>query len=175
MGWDRVILLFNEAIGDFPTDLPFDFIQNRANPYQYAESDSSSKCDDLSDFLEAAIKAVLDSNPKRPAELKGLSREKIEHDHDVENMRWLMQTLHLPTLQQHIENLPHMISDKALWFHENFHGVVSNSLFSVMIRCLGMQSINSTRAGLRRWPIITSIMRHRAARRTYSATQATCH
>ncbi|MGX9146446.1 hypothetical protein [Mesorhizobium sp. 128a] len=131
LGWDRVILLFNEAIGDFPTDLPFDFIQNRANPYQYAESDSSSKCDDLSDFLEAAIKAVLDSNPKRPAELKGLSREKIEHDHDIENMRWLMETLHLPTLQQHIENLPHMISDKALWFHENFHGVVSNSLFSV--------------------------------------------
>jgi hypothetical protein len=131
LGWDRVILLFNGAIGQFPADLPFDFIQNRASPYYYAESDSSSKRDELSALLETAIKAVLDKNPKRPAELKGLTREKIEHDHDVENMRWLMKALHLPTLQEHIEELPHTISNKALWFFENFRGVVDNSLFSV--------------------------------------------
>lgn len=131
LGWDRVILLFNGAIGKFPDDLPFDFIQNRASPYEYGPSDPVSKRDGLSAFLEVAIKAVLDKNPKRPAELRGLTREKIEHDHDVENMRWLMESLHLPTLQEHIEQLPHVISDRALWFYENFRGVVASSLFSV--------------------------------------------
>lgn len=131
LGWDRIILLFNTAIGDFPADLPFDFAQNRASPYSYALTDPSTKRDDLSKLLEVALKAIFDKNPKRPAELKGLSREKIEHDHDVENMRWLMDTLHLPTLQQHIEELPHMITDKAIWFFENFRGVAENSLFSV--------------------------------------------
>jgi hypothetical protein len=131
LGWDRVVLLFNTAFGQFPTDLPFDFIQNRASPYHYEESEPSSKRDELSRFLETAIKAVLDKNPKRPAELKGLSREKVEHDHDVENMRWLMEALHIPTLQSHIEELPHLISDKALWFFENFRGVAANNLFSV--------------------------------------------
>jgi hypothetical protein len=131
LGWERVILLFNKAVGNFPADLAFDFIQNRASPYSYSETDPSTKQDELRKFLEIAAKAVLDKNPKRPAELKGLSREKIEHDHDMKNMRWLMRSLHLPMLQDHINDLPHIISDKALRFFENFHGVVANSLFSV--------------------------------------------
>lgn len=131
LGWDRIILLFNTAVGNFPADLPFDFAQNRASPYNYAPADPSTKRVDLSKLLEIALKAVLDKNPKRPAEIKGLSREKVEHDHDVENMRWMMDTLHLPTLQQHIEELPHMITDKAIWFFENFRGVADSSLFSV--------------------------------------------
>ncbi|MBU2605165.1 MAG: nucleotide-binding protein [Alphaproteobacteria bacterium] len=131
LGWDRVILLFNDAIGQFPADLPFDFIQNRASPYTYAEADPTSKREELATFLEVAIKAVLNKNPKRPAELKGLSREKIEHDHDVENMRWLMETLHLPTLQQHVTEMPHAVSDRAIWFYEGFQGVVTNALFSL--------------------------------------------
>lgn len=131
LGWDRVVLLFNTAIGNFPADLPFDFAQNRAMKYGYAPSDPPSKREDLSKRLEFAVKAIIDKNPKRPAELKGLSREKIEHDHDVENTRWLMDTLHIPTLQQHLEEMPYLLTDKAIWFFENFRGVAGNSLFSV--------------------------------------------
>lgn len=131
LGWDRVILLFNDEIGNFPADLPFDFVQNRANAYSFAEADPASKGSDLAAFLKIAIKAVIDKNPKRPAELRGLTPEKIRHDHDVENMRWVMRTLHIPTLQDHIESLPHAISGKALWFFETFRGVAANALFSV--------------------------------------------
>lgn len=131
LGWDRVILLFNDAIGNFPADLPFDFVQNRASPYSFGETDRASKVNDLAAFLEMAVKAVINKNPKRPAELRGLTPEKIRHDHDVENMRWLMRTLHIPTLQDHIESLPHAISAKALWFFETFRGVAANALFSV--------------------------------------------
>ncbi len=131
LGWDRIILLFNTAVGKFPSDLPFDFAQNRVSPYCYALGDPSSKCDNLSKLIEVALKAILEKNPKRPAELKGLLPEKIKHDHDVENMRWLMDTLHIPTLQQHIEEMPHLISDRAIHFFESFRGVVENHLFSL--------------------------------------------
>lgn len=131
LGWDRVILLFNGALATFPDDLPFDFIQNRASPYHYGPADPSTKRDELSAFLETAIEAVLNRNPKRPAELRGLTREKIEHDSDVENMRWLMESIHLPTLQDHIDEMPHMITDRALWFHDHFRGVVESTLFSL--------------------------------------------
>lgn len=131
LGWDRVILLFNDTIGNFPADLPFDFVQNRTSPYSFAETDPASKGNALAAFLEMAVKAVIDKNPKRPAELRGLTPKKIRHDHDVENMRWLMRTLHIPTLQDHIESLPHVISAKALWFFETFRGVAANALFSV--------------------------------------------
>ena len=131
LGWDRVILLFNQSIGTFPADLPFDFVQNRASPYEFLQNSQKTDQEQLNKFLEIAIKAVLDKNPKRPAELKGLSPEKIKHTRDVENMTWLMDAIHLPTLQSHIEEMPHMITDKAIWFWESFHGVVGNSLFNV--------------------------------------------
>ena len=131
LGWDRIILLFNKAIGDFPTDLPFDFAQHRASPYRLTTSDPTSARGTLAAFLETAVSAVIDKNPKRPTELRGLSREKLEHDHDVENMKWLMSAIHLPTLDEHIVELPHSITDRALWFWEIFKGVVVNSLFSV--------------------------------------------
>lgn len=131
LGWERIILLFNEEHGSFPGDLPFDFVQNRASSYRLAETDTKEKRAELASFLQTAISAVLAKNPKRPVELKGLTREKIEHDHDVENMTWLMESLHLPTLDQHILDLPYMISDRAIWFFENFRGVVANSLFNV--------------------------------------------
>lgn len=131
LGWDRIVLLFNNAVAIFPADLPFDFAQNRATPYHYASSDPDSKRDALSKLIEVAIKAIIDKNPKRPAELKGLIREKIEHDHDVENMRWLMKAIHIPTLQDLIDELPHRVTDRAMWFHENFRGVTANALFSL--------------------------------------------
>lgn len=131
LGWNRIVLLFNDAIGVFPTDLPFDFAQNRASRYNYALTDPTSKIDALSKLLETAVKAIIDKDPKKPAELRGLTPEKIRHDRDVENMRWLMETIHLPTIQQHIEDLPRKITDQAMWFYENFRGVAGNSLFNV--------------------------------------------
>jgi hypothetical protein len=131
LGWDRVILLFNKTRGDFPKDIPFDFIQNRISDYVGDESDPEAARVLLTDLLKTAIGAVISKNPKRPAELRGLSPDKVRHDHDVENMTWLMNSLHLPTLDQLIEELPHMITDRSIWFYENFKGVVVNSLFSV--------------------------------------------
>jgi hypothetical protein len=131
LGWDRIILLFNTDIGKFPADLPFDFAQNRGSPYSYGPEDPNSKRQELAKLLYSAIKLVLEKNPKRPAELKGLSREKIEHDHDVENIRSLMETLHIPTLEDHIEELPHRITEKAFWFWDTFRGVAGSRLFSV--------------------------------------------
>ncbi|MCP3395686.1 nucleotide-binding protein [Bradyrhizobium sp. CCGB20] len=147
LGWERVILLFNKAIGDFPNDVPFDFIQNRISDYHLEESDPKDKKAALAEFLKHAIGAVIAKNPKKPEQLRGQSREKIEHDHDVENMRWLMNSLHLPTLDQLIDELPHMIVDRSFWFYENFKGVVVNSLFSLYDKALD----EAVRRLLRAW------------------------
>jgi hypothetical protein len=67
LGWDRVILLFNTAFGDFPKDLPFDLVQQRASPYRLTSSDSASVRRNLVGLLKTAIDAVIEKNPKRPA------------------------------------------------------------------------------------------------------------
>jgi len=101
LGWDRVILLFNQDQGQFPEDLPFDFVQQRASPYSFAEAQQKLEREKLAKFLKNAINAIIEKNPKTPVELRGLSRKKLEHEHDVENIKWLMSTIHIPTLDQH--------------------------------------------------------------------------
>lgn len=136
LGEDRIVMLFNQGIGSFPGDLPFDFIQNRASPYSMLEPVDSEARTRLAKLMQVAVKAVIDKNPKTPAQLRGLSREKIEHTHDAENMKWLMSKVHLPTIDEHILQLPRCISSKALWFWEDFNGVVDNSRFSLYDKVL---------------------------------------
>ena len=131
VGWDRIILLFNEAFGQFPKDIPFDILQNRTSRYKLAETDSGSARKTLDNLLEAAILAVIDVNPKRPAELRGLTPEKIKHDSDVKNMDWVMSKIHLPTLDEHILDLPRVIKDQAMTFFEMLQPVVTGSLFNL--------------------------------------------
>lgn len=131
LGWDRVILLFNEAYGKFPNDLPFDLIQQRASPYSLIETDLKAEKEKLTKLLEIAIKAVIEKNPKTPVELRGLSHEKLEHNHDVENLEWLMSQVHIPTLDSHISELPRVIDDRIFFFWEGFKGVFISSLFSL--------------------------------------------
>lgn len=131
LGWDRIVLLFNEAYGQFPKDLPFDLIQQRASPYFLKEGDLKASQNNLTKLLEVAIKAVIDKNPKTPIELRGLSREKLEHDRDVENLEWLMSHVHIPTLDLHLDELPRVIDDRIFFFWEGFKGVFTSSLFSL--------------------------------------------
>jgi hypothetical protein len=131
LGWDRVILLFNRAYGSFPEDLPFDLIQQRVGTYHLVEADPKTERNKLDELVKAAILAVIGKNPKRPAELRGIAPEKLRHDQDVTNMSWLMSKIHLPTLDNHINELPHKITSRALWFWEGFKGVVASSLFNL--------------------------------------------
>ncbi|PJK12723.1 hypothetical protein CO614_04050 [Lysobacteraceae bacterium NML120232] len=133
VGWDRTILLFNDAIGKFPKDLPFDITQNRVSKYSFASPspDKKKSATDLASLLQMAIQAVIDKNPKTPVQLRGLTPEKIHHQRDVENLTWLLSQLHIPTLDDHIAGLPRYLRDKIFWFWERYKGVVTNSLFHV--------------------------------------------
>ncbi|MBD9429514.1 hypothetical protein IB257_06170 [Achromobacter sp. ACM03] len=131
LGEDRIVMLFNTAIGSFPGDLPFDFVQNRASPYKMSEPISADARKNLASLMTAAIRAVIDPNPKTPIQLRGLSPEKIEHAHDVANMKWLMSNLHIPTVDELIKGLPKHLTTKSLWFWEGFDAVASSSRFSL--------------------------------------------
>jgi hypothetical protein len=137
LGWDRIVLLFNENFGNFPADLPFDLIQQRASPYRLSEEATRAEHKNLVEFVEVAIEAIFEKNPKTPVELRGLPVEKILHERDVENMNWLMSTLHIPSLDHHIDEIPRCISDRIFFFWESFKGVANNSLFSLYDEKLG--------------------------------------
>lgn len=127
LGWERVILLFNEEFGSFPADLPFDFDRHRVSKFRSTNPPSTKQKKGLSDLVEIAINSVITNNPEKPNSAE--SPEEKKRARDIENLHWVLSTLHLPTLDQHILDCPHMLMDKVLHFWEGFNGVMTNSLF----------------------------------------------
>lgn len=127
IGWDRIVLLFNTKLGEFPGDLPFDFDRHRASPYSADLTPSRSEKETLNNLLKTAIEAVIHTNPLRPTDEK--TPEERKRSRDIENLKWLLSTLHLPTLDEHLLECPYKLNERILYFWESFNGVAGNSLF----------------------------------------------
>jgi Predicted nucleotide-binding protein containing TIR-like domain len=133
VGWDRIVLLLNDTIGNFPSDLPFDIVQNRVSNYSLCEGTQErlNGAAALEKLLEIAIRAVIEKNPKTPDQLRGLTPEMMQHERDIKNLTLLLQQIHIPTLDNHILELPRLISDPIFFFWEGFKAILTSSLFHI--------------------------------------------
>jgi hypothetical protein len=50
---------------------------------------------------------------------------------DLESIKTIFRTIHWPTLDQHVKELPYTMIGPVLHFWEGFHGTVSSSLFHI--------------------------------------------
>lgn len=127
VGWERSILLFNKEHGTFPDDLPFDFDRHRISVFTASSAPSDKQRMNLVELLSRALGSVIRANPENPN--SAASPEQKKRNRDIENINWLLKTLHLPTLDQHVLDCPHMMMDKVLYFWDGFNGVMNSSLF----------------------------------------------
>lgn len=127
LGWERVILLFNDTCGNLSSDLPFDFDRHRVTVFRSTNPPTEKQSRKLNKLLEAAVKSVIDNNPEKPNSTD--SPEEKKRARDIQNIQWVLSTLHLPTLDQHVLDSPHSIMDKVVYFWDGFNSVMSNSLF----------------------------------------------
>lgn len=156
LGWSRIVLLFNEAFGSFPVDLPFDFDRHRASHYALSEATASAfkknSHPPLDGLLVDAIEAVISNNPKRPSELRELAPELLRRTRDISNLRWLMEYVHWPTLEQHIQEGPKLITGRYIYFFEGFSGVRRAHLFDLFDKEL----LDRVDAMYRAWSVTVS-------------------
>lgn len=133
LGWGRIVMLFNKHFGSFPDDLPFDIDRHRASPYLISEEDPKNKSNisNLQLMLKAAIDAVVLNNPLRPTEALKSSPEELKRNRDIEKLTWALSTIHLPTVDEMISDLPRYLNGKVFHFWESFRGTVCNSLFYI--------------------------------------------
>lgn len=129
LGWNRIVMLFNEEYGTFGKDIPFDFDRHRASSYRLSQALKSKNEAALKELLVEAIEMIIDKQPERPSSV--LSPEQIRHERDVQKLRWLLNTLHLPTLDKHVDECPQKIYGPALEFWEDFNAIYRSSLFSL--------------------------------------------
>ncbi len=127
LGWERVILLINEAHGKIEL-LPFDFDRHRATPFTLAEGKGTPK--ELTKTLTEAISLIVSKDPPRP-HAGGFNPAEAERERDLTNLRWLLGSINWPTMDDHISTGPKFLSAASTHFHDEVIGIVSSTLFHI--------------------------------------------
>lgn len=127
LGWERIVLLLNEAYGPVKS-LPFDFDRHRATPYTLSESAGTKA--DLTAKLATALSLIIKKDPKRPSADKFDVRE-AERQRDITNLRWLLGSLHWPTIDHYIRSGPDYITHQSEDFQEEAEAIVASPLFHI--------------------------------------------
>ena len=67
--------------------------------------------------------------PNKPITVK--TPEQIRRERDIQNIQSALKTIHWPTLDEHIDELPKFMVHRIFHFYEGFNGTVKNSLFHI--------------------------------------------
>jgi len=130
LGWSRVVMVINEAFGT-PKDAPFDIDRHRIGCYLLTPENPKDKAShaQLTGLLSSALFAIAQQNPARPIGDPSPSREQIRRVRDTANLKWVLGALHLPTLDEMANQLPHSMRTHALHFWAGFNSVMNDSRF----------------------------------------------
>lgn len=134
LGWSRIIIIVNDCYTDIKQDVPFDIDRNRILTYSIAfDTTLTNKQikDNIAKILEPQVQTIIDKNPVKNHEIAKLTPEQIKRDRDVKNIIWILETLHLPTLQEHWEDGPRYLNNRTLFFWFDYEGVFRNKLFQI--------------------------------------------
>jgi hypothetical protein len=129
-------MLFNQGMGTFPGDVPFDFDRHRASPFTFDVPDGqnikkklATLREPLVDLLTSAIRSIIEKNPQKPFLERERTEEEKKKARDTTNLKWLMSKINIPTLETHIEEIPHKIHERIFFFWEDYKQVAQSSLF----------------------------------------------
>ena len=126
VGWSRTVMLFNGKPQD--GEVPFDISQHRVSHFTVTNKSDTAGIKNLEELVEKALRDVIEQNPKRPEEERGLSPEQTRRQRDVQMLQWLMTHLHVPSVSDIISKLPKHIYPSHEWFHDHFMEVAEMSV-----------------------------------------------
>ena len=131
LGWERIILVFNKQFGNFPDDLPFDIDRQRILDYKIKDYSDKSGKGQLVKELTDAILLIITNNPNKPNENKAISVFDKKRQNDVNTINEFSKSIHLPTLDVFIEELPDYIPNTIFFFWEEFNAKLESSYFFI--------------------------------------------
>lgn len=129
LGWGRLVLLFNEVYGSFPSDISFDIDRKRIGKFKIISKSDNNGKGQLKTLLISAINLIILHNPKKPFEKKALSLKKQKRELDIINLKRVLSNISIDILDNHIKNCPSFIDTRILYFYESFKGTIESSHF----------------------------------------------
>ena len=128
LGWERIIMLFNTSYGDLK-DAPFDIVGNRITDYHLSpktedvnEKQLQGNQKQLSEKIHEALKLIIEKSPNKPRYKVEITPEEIKRNRDISTIKTILETIHIPSLKNHINEAPYKIYDQIFFFWDNFNG-----------------------------------------------------
>lgn len=130
LGWQRIIMLFNDEFGSV-SHVPFDIDRHRISRYKLAPADPNNKGNhgQLAAKLYEAVLSVAEKDPNRPLGGHYLNPEQVRRRRDISNLERILRSVHFPTLDQMIADLPDILKSRVFYFWEGFNGIIGDSRF----------------------------------------------
>jgi len=136
IGWERIILLFNSSFGKIPDDLPFDVAKHRTTPFKIVDKSDKSGKAQLTQVLKDAIKMIIEKSPKKPHEEKEINPEEKKRKLDIENIYWILSSIHIPTFDNFLEEAPELLIYDQLHYFEGFSAILKSNKFYLYDKAL---------------------------------------
>jgi hypothetical protein len=131
LGWKRIIMLFNKEYGVFPNDVPFDIDRHRIADFIIKNKNDKKGKDDLKNILKNAVEQIIKINPPKPSDSMTLDPEIIKKRNDIKQIKLVLSSLHIPSIDHFISQFPDYIQDDIFHYWESFNAIVSSSLFFI--------------------------------------------
>lgn len=131
LGWSRIIMVFNTNYGNFPQGLPFDVDRHRATVFSIKDKTDKVGKSQLSSVLKNAIEAIIKAAPLKPNEEKSISPTEIKRKKDIENLRKLLNYIHVPTLDLFLEDIPSTIIEEIFYYQYNYRDFIESNSFHI--------------------------------------------
>jgi hypothetical protein len=131
LGWERVIMVFNQNYGDFRLELPFDLEKRRVIPFKITDKKDKSGKGDLTKKLEAGIKAIVEMRPPKPTDSRQKSPDEIKRAKDISSVESLLGVIHIQTMDYFIDSLPDRVIDRIFFFWHSFQEIYDTTAFHI--------------------------------------------
>lgn len=131
LGWERIIMVFNQKYGSFENELPFDFEKRRVLGFNINDRTDKNGKGNLRVKIKTNIELILKNDPTKPSERYVKSPNEIRKEKDISNLSELLSSIHFPTFDNFIHYLPNRILDKIFYFYYGAYEIVNSSSFHI--------------------------------------------
>lgn len=122
LGWDRILLIFNDDCGYHLEDLPFDIRGHKVMKYliksTYSKDEIKNTINDFSSGLGGAIGLILKNNPEKEWDKKEKTDSDIKRERDIVEISKIMEGFNIEVFKKFIDLLPEKICKDIFYFDE---------------------------------------------------------
>ena len=131
VGWDRIILLFDERYGKLSTDLPFDICVHRVFPFSKRNRNKIDGSTRLQKMLVEQIKLIIEKSPEKSYKKYEITSSKGNRQNDIKTISYYLSSINIQLIDCFIKDMPYKFDKKILYCFEELNSKMNCDYYYV--------------------------------------------